>query len=99
MPGQTLSEKVKLLVEWAPALSLLSAIANAKPGKDQVLEVVRLLEFLARKTDITLDDEAVRLTQDILLTPQGAALVDYVSRLITGMVEQAKYESLGPDRS
>lgn len=78
---------------------MVPAIVNAKPGKEQAVEVTRLLEFLARKTEVTLDDDVIRLVQNILLTPEGGALVDYLVRLIGGLAEQASYEQIRPDRT
>lgn len=76
-----LSTNLRLLIEWAPALQLLSAISAAKPGMDRLIQVAKLAEFLTAKTSTTVDDRLVRLATDILLTSQGQALVDYLCEL------------------
>lgn len=95
-PAVSLQDKLKIIIEWSPAIQLVTAITAAAPGKDRVLAIVRLLEFAARKTDVTLDDEIIRLVQGVLLTPEGGALVEYISGLVNGLVQQARYEQSGP---
>ena len=74
----SLSDKLRLVLEWLPAIQLLPAIAAAEPGKDQILQVVRLLEVIADKTEVTTDDELVGLVKDVLQTEQGGRLIDYI---------------------
>lgn len=85
MPG--LSQNIRLLIEWVPALNIFSAIAAAKRGQERAVQVARLAEFLASKTETEADDRLVRLITDILLTPQGGALVDYLSELVQAAAE------------
>ena len=77
-PQMSLSEKFRLLMEWMPALQMLPVIASSQPGRDQVLQVVRLLEIVAGKTVGSVDDELARLLKDVLLTEAGGKLVDYI---------------------
>jgi len=88
IPGQ-----LRLLLEWAPALHILPAIAASAPGKDRAIEIVRLLEFLAAKSEVGIDDEILRLVREILLTKPGAELADYIAGLISGVIsyEQSRY--------
>lgn len=80
-----LSTNLRLLIEWAPALQLLSAVGAAKPGVERMIQIVKLAEFLTTKTATGVDDRLVRLITDILLTQQGQALVDYVCQLATAV--------------
>lgn len=73
-----LSEKLRLLMEWMPALQMIPVIAASQPGRDQVLQVVRLLEIVAAKTTGATDDELTALLKKVLLTEPGGELVDYV---------------------
>lgn len=79
----TLAGRIRLLVEWAPALQILPAIAASDPGRDRAVEIVRLLEFLAQKTEVKLDDDIVRMVKAILLTREGGELADYIAKLIS----------------
>lgn len=88
----TLSQKLKLALEWAPAIQMVTAIGAASPGQDRALAVVRLLEWLAVKSETPLDDDLTKLVKAILLTKEGAALVDYLAALIQGAAQQASYE-------
>jgi hypothetical protein len=97
--GPSLSEKLRLIVEWSPAIALVTAVTAAPPGRDRVRAIMALLAFAARKTDVALDDDIIRLTEATLLTPEGGALVDYISHLVNGLVQQARYEQFGPTGS
>lgn len=78
----SIPEKLRLALEWLPVLQMLPAIAAAEPGKRRAVEVARLCEMLASKTETDVDDRLVRLITDILLTPQGGALIDYLADLV-----------------
>jgi hypothetical protein len=77
-PQMSLSEKFRLLMDWMPALQMLPIIAATQPGRDQVLQVVRLLEIVATKTTGTVDDDLTKLVKEVLLTAEGGKLVDYI---------------------
>lgn len=89
----SLPQKVRLLVEWSPALQLLPAIAASAPGQERAVQIVRLLEFLASKSDLKVDDQILRMVREILLTKPGQELADYIAGLISGAIayEQARY--------
>lgn len=89
----SLPAKLRLLVEWSPALQLLPAIAAAQPGQDRAVAVVRLLEFLASKSELKVDDQIIRMLREILLTKPGEELADYIAGLISGAIEyeQSRY--------
>jgi hypothetical protein len=55
--------------------------------------VVRLLEFLASKSDLKVDDQIIRMLREILLTKPGEELADYIAALISGAIayEQSRY--------
>jgi len=91
MAGISLPEKIKMLVQWAPAIALLTAITAAKPGRDRVTAVMALLQWAASQTDIKMDDQIVALMTKTLLTSEGGALVDYLHSLFIGLAEQQKY--------
>lgn len=89
MPDQilTLPAKIRLLVEWSPALQILPAIASATPGQPRALAVMRLIEFLASKSELKLDDKIAQLLKEILLTQPGTELADYIAGLLNGAIE------------
>jgi hypothetical protein len=95
MPERVLSipSQIRLLLEWAPALHILPAIASAPAGQARAIEIVRLLEFLAAKSDVRIDDEILRMVREILLTKPGSELADYIAGLISGAIsyEQSRY--------
>lgn len=95
MPERVLSipSQIRLLLEWAPALHILPAIASAPAGQARAIEIVRLLEFLAAKSDVRMDDEILRMVREILLTKPGTELADYIAGLISGAIsyEQSRY--------
>lgn len=83
----SLPAKIRLLVEWSPALQILPSIAAATPGQTRAVEVMRLVEFLASKSELKLDDKIAHLLKEILLTPPGKELADYIAGLISGAIE------------
>lgn len=82
---QSIGLNIKLILEWLPAAHYLQAVAVAAPGHPRVLEVVKLVEFLSSKTDSPIDDEMCQLVKEILLTPQGHKLVDYLTEKVRSL--------------
>lgn len=89
----TLTQKLKLVLEWSPAVQLAAAVASAQPGQERALAACTLIEWAARKSATPLDDDLTLLVKNILLTKEGGALVDYVAELIKGSAEQALHDS------
>lgn len=87
-PQMSISEKLRLLMEWMPVLQMLPVIAASQPGRDQVLQVARLLEIVASKTVGKTDDELTALTKDVLLTEPGGRLVDYVVAKVRSLTDE-----------
>ena len=88
-PQMSLTEKFRLLMDWLPAIQMLPIIAATQPGREQVLQVVRLLEIISSKTTGTTDDELTRLTKDVLMTEPGGKLVDYIVAKIKELTDGA----------
>lgn len=92
MPVQSKSSirtQVGLVLEWFPVVSLLTALADAQRGVPRALAFLQLMQFVAAKTPIKQDDELLKLIEEIVLTPQGRALIDYLSDQIAELMEQA----------
>jgi hypothetical protein len=81
----TVAQKVKQLVEWAPALSLLSEISAADTAKERVDGALKLMRFVATKTQTAIDDELLARTEAVLLSPQGQELFQYIVTLVTAV--------------
>lgn len=88
-PQMSFPEKFRLLLEWLPAIQMLPLIAATPAGREQVLQVVRLLEIVTAKTTGTTDDEMTRLVKDVLMTEQGGRLVDYIVARIKELTDGA----------
>ena len=86
-PQMSLAEKFRMLMEWMPALQMLPVIASSQPGRDQALQVVRLLEIVASKTTGSTDDELAQHLKAVLLTEPGGKLVDYVVAKIRSLTD------------
>jgi len=80
-------KNLKLLLEWFPLVALVTALGDSPRGVPRVLAALQIIRFIAGKTDIRQDDELVDLFEDILLTEQGRALVDYLSSEIHRVME------------
>jgi hypothetical protein len=81
----TVAQKVRQLVEWAPALSLLSEISAADTAKERVDGALKLMRFVATKTQTAIDDELLARTEAVLLSPQGQELFQYIVTLVTAV--------------
>jgi len=86
-PAPTLSftDKMRLFMEWLPALQTLPLIAAAKPGRDRALEVVRQFEIVSAKTAGTTDDELTKLVKETLLTDAGGRLIEYATEKVRSL--------------
>lgn len=85
----TIAQKLRLLIEWGPALQIVTSIGLAPRGQERALAVIKLLQFAAAKTDTPVDDKLLVLVKGALLTKEGGALIDYVSDLVHGAAEHA----------
>lgn len=80
---------VRLLLEWFPLVPLVTALGDAPAGLPRVMAALQCVRFVAGKTSVKQDDELVHLIEEILLTQQGRALVDYLSAEIAKLLEAA----------
>lgn len=83
----TVGDKIRQLVEWAPALSIVSEISAAETVQGKVAGAVNLMQFVAAKTATPIDDELLERIENVLLSPSGQELVEYVIRLATAVSE------------
>lgn len=87
----TVADKIRLLVEWAPALSLLSEISAASTAKERAEGALKLMRFVATKTATPIDDDLCERVEACLLSPQGEELFRYIIALVAA-VSQAEVE-------
>lgn len=83
----SIADKLKILVEWSPVVGLIQSVQSAQDQRAKTLAIVNVLEFLSSKTPVRFDDELLALIEAILLTPEGAALVDWVASLAVQVME------------
>lgn len=77
----SLKEKLQLLVEWSPLIGLASEISAAKTPLERALRISAALRWAASKTQTKVDEELVDLLEQVLRSPEGAALFNYVVHL------------------
>ena len=82
-----LVNNLKLMVEWGPALSLLSQLSAAKDSAQRADMLVKLLQTVAAKTPTQSDDILLKKLDAVLDTPAGADLFDYVVAGLKGLAE------------
>jgi hypothetical protein len=83
--AQTVGDKIRQLVEWAPALSLVSEISAAKTAQEQIDGALKLMRFVASKTNTHIDDDLLERIQAVLMSQSGRELVDYIVKLATAV--------------
>jgi hypothetical protein len=81
----TVSEKLRVLVEWAPLITLASEITAASTPLERALRISAALRWAARKTGTEADDDLVDLCEAVLRTKEGEALFDYLVKLTQTM--------------
>lgn len=82
-------KNLKILLEWFPLVALVTALGDSPRGIARVLAALQIVRFVAGKTAIKQDDELVQLVENVMLTEQGRALVDYLSSEIHKIMEAA----------
>ena len=82
--GFPLLEKLKVMAEWAPLLSQLQAVGQAKTPHEQAVAFVKMGQWAAGKSMNTLDDEALSHIEAVLKTPEGKAMFDWAYSKISG---------------
>lgn len=75
-------QKIKLLVEWAPLLSLMERVVAAETNQAKALAGVAALRWLAAKTQTATDDAALDRFEAFLKTPEGEKVVDLIVSLL-----------------
>jgi hypothetical protein len=78
-------EKLALIQAWAPLLTFGQQYLSATDPFAKGIIVSELAEWLASKTDSSLDDELVRHLAAMLKTPQGESLVRWAVGKVEGM--------------
>lgn len=81
----SLAEKIRILLQWSPALNFLIAISSAPPGRDRVYRALDMLDFLATKTPTGTDNEVLARLRAVLLTPAGGELLDYLANVVNNV--------------
>lgn len=79
------ADKIRLIVDWAPALSLVSEISAAKSSKGRADAALKLMRFVATKTETPIDDDLLERIEAVLVSPQGEELFRYCCALIEGI--------------
>lgn len=82
------AERIRLLLEWTPVLHYVIAVTNATSQRDRVYRALELCDYLASRTPTPVDNELVSGVRAVLMTPQGAALIDYVADRLKPLLPQ-----------
>lgn len=89
-----IAEKLRLLIEYMPVLSMAQDIVVAAPGAPRVRSALELLEVLAEKTETHTDNELIDLCRKVVMTAEGAALVDYISEKARALFDDQEDENV-----
>lgn len=82
LPKVSIWEKIRLLQEWSPAATYLQAFLATDDPHRRTIIVSDACEWLASKTDTTLDDECVRHIAAVLRSNEGTALVKWLAERV-----------------
>ena len=78
-----------MLLEWSPAINYVIAVTQATSQRDRVYRALELCDYLASRTPTPVDNELIAVVRAVLMTPQGAALIDYLAGVIKPLLEQS----------
>ena len=81
----TVAEKIRALVDWAPALSMLSEISSASTAQGRAEKALALITFCATKTETPIDDDLCQRVKDVLVSEEGAELFRYIVVLVAAV--------------
>jgi len=81
----TIWEKLALIQAWAPLLTFAQRYLAAFDPFAKAVVVSECAEWLASKTDSSIDDELVRHLAEVLKTPQGEKLVKWFAAKVQGL--------------
>lgn len=84
-----LVDKIRLLAEYAPLLSIAQEIAGEKDPYKKVLLAFQALDFLSDKTDTIVDDELVLHARAVLSTDEGRAAFNAAVEAISALLRRA----------
>jgi hypothetical protein len=73
---------IRMMLELAPLLKHLQALAEAQTPQEQAIALVAVCRFGASKTDTKLDDEALDRIESVLRTDAGKELLNWVLKQI-----------------
>lgn len=77
-PQMSIADKIKLLSDLMPLFLIVQNIAAATDDRQRALLILDGLQVLAGKTNTHEDDEALELLENVLKSPEGAALFSWV---------------------
>lgn len=85
--GDSLSlwQSIAILKKWSPLLAFGQRYIAANDPFAKAIVVSECAEWLAIKTDSSLDDELVKHLAHVLKTPQGESLVRWAVGKVEGM--------------
>lgn len=87
MPSsQSMAQKIKLIMEWAPVLGYAQKISDAQTDQQFVMALGDLLAFLATKTEVSFDDQLIAHLEAVVASDEGKALIEWAAALLDGIV-------------
>jgi hypothetical protein len=79
-----LFDKLRLLLEWAPALGRVEDILKETDAHVRAVKIIETLRWAAEKTETPIDDEVLGHVEAILKSPEGESLFGYVVEKVKG---------------
>lgn len=83
-----LVDKIRLLAEFSPLLSIAQDIAAEKDAYKRVLLAFAALDFLADKTDTGIDDAFIHHAKAVLGTEEGRAAFDAAVEAVRSLLKE-----------
>ena len=78
-------QQIALLQSWLPVLTFAQRFVSVGDPYAKSLVVYEAAEWLAARTDATLDDELVKHLSAMLKTPEGEVFVRWIVQKVEGL--------------
>ena len=80
--------RLRLLVEYAPLLAFAQEIVETDDPHERALLILKAAEWLALRSDNSVDDHVVTLLKGVLASPEGEALFHYIIESVKGLLKK-----------
>lgn len=84
MKEMSVWEKIRILQDWYPLVTYIQALLATNDSHQKAVVVADACEWMASKSETTVDDELVKHLSAVLRSPEGEAFLRWVLEKVEG---------------